>query len=42
VSIDSSGLLHYAALVGPEREYGTKVFVDSIPQVILNLIQRVS
>lgn len=42
VSIDPSGFVHYAALIGPEREYGTRVFVDSIPQVILELIQRVS
>ena len=42
VSIDPSGFVHYAALVGPEREYGTKVFIESIPEVILGLIQRVS
>ncbi len=42
VSIDPSGFVHYAALVGPEREYGTKVFADSVPQVILDLIERVA
>jgi hypothetical protein len=41
VSIDPSGFVHYAAVVGPEREYGTKEFVDSVPSVILELIQRV-
>lgn len=42
VSIEPSGFVHYAALVGPEREYGAKVFGDSVPQVILDLIKRVS
>lgn len=42
VSVDPQGLLHYAALIDSERAYGTKVFADSVPRVILELIQRVS
>ncbi len=41
VSVSPDGDLHYAALFGPNREYGTEVFFGEIPERILALIQRV-
>lgn len=41
VSISSEGDLHYAALLGPNRAYGTEVFFGDIPRTILDLIHRV-
>jgi Arc/MetJ-type ribon-helix-helix transcriptional regulator len=41
VSITSGGLLHYAALLGSGKAYGTEAFDGEIPQAILNLISRV-
>jgi hypothetical protein len=41
ISFDPSGDLHYAALIGPSRVSGTEVFADSIPPMILDLIERV-
>jgi hypothetical protein len=42
VSIDEEGTLHYAALIGPSRSYGTEAFVGILPRQILDLIYRVS
>lgn len=41
VSVTPDGYLHYAALLGPSRTYGTEVFFEEIPDTILELIQRV-
>jgi hypothetical protein len=41
VSISPEGDLHYAALIGPAKAYGTEPFLGEVPQVILDLIQRV-
>lgn len=42
VSISPEGDLHYAALLGPSRAYGTEPFLGEIPQTILDLIHRVA
>lgn len=42
VAIDGMGMLHYAALLGPERARGRAPFVDSIPATILQLIAQTS
>ncbi len=41
VTVDEDGDLHYAALLGPGRSYGTEPFFDEPPQIILDLIARV-
>ncbi len=41
VSVSPDGDLHYAALVGPNRVYGTEAFVDEIPDTIIALIRRI-
>jgi len=41
VSITADGDLHYAALFGPNREYGTEAFFDEVPDNIRRLISRV-
>lgn len=41
VSVTPDGNLHYAALLGPNRTYGTEAFFGEIPDPILELIQRV-
>lgn len=40
VSISSSGELHYAALLGLRKRYGTEPFFDEVPKVILDLISE--
>ena len=40
VSVGPSNELHYAGLFGASRAYGTEVFHDEIPEVILSHIQR--
>lgn len=42
VSVSPEGDLHYAALIGPNKAYGTEVFFGESPRVILDLIHRVS
>ena len=42
VSISPEGDLHYAALIGPNKAYGTELFFGESPKVILDLIQRVN
>jgi hypothetical protein len=42
VSVTSDGELHYAALIGPNRDYGTKPFVGGIPGAIMDFIRRVT
>ena len=41
VSISPSGDLHYAALLGSSRAYGTEAFFGELPHTILELIGRV-
>lgn len=41
VSINPDGDLHYAALLGLSKAYGTEPFFGEAPQVILGLIRRV-
>ncbi len=41
VSVSADGELHYAALLGPSKSYGTEQFFDEVPQVILDLVRRV-
>ncbi len=41
VSVSPEGELHYAALIGPSRAFGTETFFDEVPVTILDLIRRV-
>ena len=41
VSVSPSDELHFAALFGPNRVYGTEAFFGEIPESILDLIRRV-
>lgn len=41
VSISPKGELHYAALVGASRHYGTEPFYGEAPKAIVDLIYRV-
>jgi hypothetical protein len=41
VSVSPEGELHYAALLGESRAYGTEPFFGEAPQVIVDLIHRV-
>lgn len=41
VSIDGSGDLHYAALLGHNKAYGTEALISGIPGPILDLVHRV-
>jgi hypothetical protein len=42
ISISPSGDLHYAALHGLSKPYGSEPFFGEIPQIILDLISRVN
>lgn len=42
LSISPESDLHYAAILGPSKAYGTEPFFGDIPQSILDLIRRVS
>lgn len=41
VSVSPEGELHYAALVGDSKAYGTEVFFGEAPKAIVDLIYRV-
>lgn len=41
VSVDGQGNLHYAALLGSDRAYGTEAFVGLVPKRILDLVYSV-
>jgi len=41
VSVHGSRLLHYAALLGTEKIYGTEEFRTGMPQVLRDLIARI-
>jgi hypothetical protein len=40
VSVSQDSLLHYAALLGTKKAYGTEPFVGDVPERILNLISE--
>lgn len=40
VSISPEGELHYAALMGAGKAYGTEPFFGEVPETIMNLINR--
>lgn len=42
VSIGTDGNLHFAALLGLTKAYGTEPFVGEVPKIISDLIHRVS
>jgi hypothetical protein len=42
VSISPDGELHYAALLGSTKAYGTEPFVGEVPKIISSLIHRVA
>lgn len=41
VSVSPEGDLHYAALIGARKYYGTEPFFGEVPQAIVDLISRV-
>jgi hypothetical protein len=41
VSVSPAGELHFAALLGPNRVYGTEAFFGEVPERILELIKQV-
>lgn len=41
VSVSPDGELHYAALIGPNKSYGTEVFFGEAPAAIIELVRRV-
>jgi hypothetical protein len=41
VSVSPDGNLHYAALIGPAKAYGTEPFFGEAPRAIVDLIRRV-
>jgi len=41
VSISPEGELHYAALLGHRKIYGTEPFLGEVPGIILNIIYQV-
>jgi hypothetical protein len=41
VSVSPDGDLHYSALIGPNKSYGTEAFFGDVPRTILDLIDRV-
>jgi hypothetical protein len=41
VSVSPTGELHYAALFGPSKAFGTETFIGDVPKAILDLIHRV-
>lgn len=42
VSVSQEGDLHYAALIGSSKVYGTEPFFGEVPKTILDLIARVN
>jgi len=41
ISISPEGEIHYAALIGTSKAYGTEPFFGELPEPVLNLINRV-
>ena len=42
LSVTAEGDLHYAALLGASRAYGTEPFLDQLPETVFNLIVRLA
>jgi hypothetical protein len=42
ISIDASGFLHYAALLGPRKLHGREPYFGQLPEVIGNIISELS
>ena len=42
ISISPDGDLHYAALIGASKAYGTEPFIGEIPKEVMGLINRVT
>jgi len=42
VSVSPDSDLHYAALLGPRKRYGTEPFFGDVPKVILDLVAEVT
>ncbi|HLE63593.1 MAG TPA: hypothetical protein VI750_10650 [Pyrinomonadaceae bacterium] len=42
VSISSDGELHFAALLGSAKTYGTEPFTGAVPKIVADLIHRVT
>lgn len=41
VSVTATGDLHYAALLGPNKQYGTEAFFGDVPAPVLDLVRRI-
>jgi hypothetical protein len=41
ISVTPEGNLHYAALLGPNRKWGTEAFFGDVPNTIVDLIRQV-
>ena len=41
ISVSSAGELHFAALLGPSRRYGTEAFFGEVPEHMLKLALKV-
>jgi hypothetical protein len=41
VSVSPEGELHYSAILGPNKAFGTEVFLGEMPRTVLDLIRRV-
>jgi hypothetical protein len=41
ISVSPEGDLHYAALIGASKAYGTEPFSEAVPKIIADLINRV-
>lgn len=41
ISVDPDGLIHYAGLFGPEKQFGTVIYFDRLPEKILRLAGEV-
>ncbi|MDE3068089.1 MAG: hypothetical protein KGJ60_11135 [Verrucomicrobiota bacterium] len=42
ISFSKNGELHYAALIGASKVYGTEPFFGEVPQIITGLVSRVN
>ncbi|MFQ5638905.1 MAG: hypothetical protein ACE5IR_13040 [bacterium] len=42
ISVSPEGELHYAALMGASKAYGTEPFYGEVPKEVLDLIQRIT
>ena len=42
ISVSPEGDLHYAALTGASKAYGTEPFFDEVPKEIMDLIHRIT